>query len=324
MRGGAKGSQLIYPNPMRTRLTAVSAMVLAVLMTTLLAFPGPQAAGERAAQAARLPTFEVASVKPNKTSDGRGGFSPRTDRYVRTGVTAGDLIRSAYGRRAFESVQLVQGPGWLDTDRFDVTAKIENGAGSIEELYLPDGKGSPGRAYLMVRALLEDRFKLAVHRETREMPIYTLTLARNDGRLGPKLARSDVDCDKAMAEMADALKRTGRPPQRTPGQPPPCTVGGPPGTLEGNDITMQMLADVLTASVNRAVSTPVTRVVVDRTGLTGYFKFKLEWRPDEAPSDAPGVSIFTALQEQLGLKLEPARGPVDVIVIDHVELPTPD
>jgi uncharacterized protein (TIGR03435 family) len=179
----------------------------------------------------------------------------------------------------------------------------------------------------MVRTLLEDRFKLAVHDETRELPIYALTLARGNGRLGPKLVRSDVDCDKALAELADSLRKTGRLPPGPTGQAPPCSTGGPPGKFQGNDITMQMFADVLTASVNRArggVSPSVNRVVVDRTGLEGAFDLNLEWTPDEMSPDASGGSIFTALQEQLGLKLEPTRGAVEVLVIDHAELPTPD
>jgi uncharacterized protein (TIGR03435 family) len=179
----------------------------------------------------------------------------------------------------------------------------------------------------MVRTLLEDRFKLTVHNETRELPIYALTLARSDGRLGPKLVRSDIDCEKALAELADSLRKTGRLPTSPVGQAPPCSTGGPPGKFVGNDITMQMFADVLTASVNRGrggVSSSVDRVVVDRTGLQGAFDITLEWTPDDAPPDVSGGSIFTALQEQLGLKLEPTRGPVDVIVVDRVEPPTPD
>jgi len=174
----------------------------------------------------------------------------------------------------------------------------------------------------MLRTLLEERFKLVVHQETRDLPIYALTLARSDGKLGPKLVRSDVDCDKVIAELAEAIRKTGRPPLGPPGQAPPCSTGGPPGKFTGNDITMQMLADVLIASVNRMDA--VDRVVVDRTGLSGGFDLTLEWTPDELVAASSGASIFTALQEQLGLKLEPTRGPVEVIVIDHVERPTPD
>ena len=269
------------------------------------------------------PAFEVASIKPNNSGPVRNGiFMPRTDRFQQNNVTLRQLVRSVYRRRAFETPQVVGGPGWVDSDRFDITAKIEDGAETLEQLYIPDGKGSPGLALLMLRTLLEERFKLVVHQETRDLPIYALTLARSDGKLGPKLVRSDVDCDKVIAELADAIKKTGRPPLGPPGQAPPCSTGGPPGKFTGNDITMQMLADVLIASVNRMDA--VDRVVVDRTGLSGGFDLTLEWTPDELVAASSGASIFTALQEQLGLKLEPTRGPVEVIVIDHVEWPTPD
>jgi uncharacterized protein (TIGR03435 family) len=301
-----------------------------LVLASVLVILGPQNTTPIRAQsptgAATRPEFEVASVKANKSEQGRGSFVPRPDRFTETNVTLRQLIQGAYGRRAFDTRQIVGGPGWIDSDRFDVTAKIKDGAGNLLQLYVTDGKGSPGLAYLMLRTLLEDRFKLAVHSDVRELPIYALVLARTDGRLGPKLVRSDIDCDKALAEQADAMLKTGRLPARPPGQGPPCSTGGPPGKFQGNDVTMQMFADALTSSVNRnsLVSASVNRVVVDRTGLMGNFNLSLEWAPDELSADCGGGSIFTALQEQLGLKLEPTRGPVDVLVIDHAEKPTPD
>ena len=229
----------------------------------------------------------------------------------------------AYGRRAFDVREILGGPSWIDSDRFDIVAKVD---GDLRALYLPDGKGSPGLAYLMLRTLLAERFKLVLHTETRDVPIYALVLARSDGRLGSKLVRSEIDCDKALAEQADALLKTGRLPAPPAGQGPPCSIGGPPGKFTGNDVTMQMFADALTSSVNRnnLASSPVNRVVVDQTGLQGYFDVSLEWTPDELSADSGGGSIFTALQEQLGLKLVPTRGSVDVLIIDHVEQPAPD
>jgi uncharacterized protein (TIGR03435 family) len=301
----------------------MSTRSLTFIGIVMLAAPAMHA--QSPANSAAHPSFEVASIKPNKSGETRRGMSmPRTDRFQQINVTLKQLIEGAYGSRAFQNLQIIGGPSWIDKDRFDVTAKIEDGAGTLEQLYMPDGKGSPGLATLMLRRLLEERFKLVVHTEMREMPIYALMLARSDGRLGPKLVRSEIDCEKAMAQQVDALRKTGKPLPLQPGQPPPCSIGGPPGKFAGNDITMRMFADALTTSVNRAISTPVTRVVVDRTGLAGSFKFTLDWSPDELAADASGGSIFTALQEQLGLKLEPARGPVDVLVVDHVEPPTPD
>src|SRR4051794_3428848 len=190
---------------MRKTATAISVVLLAASSA-----PGAQTPSDSNTN----PSFEVVSVKRNVTAEGPAGFNPRTDRFTRTAVTARELVASAFRRRGFENVQVVGGPNWLDSDRFDITAKIEDGAGTLEQLYLPDGKGSPGRAYLMVRALLQDRFKLRAHWETREMPVFALTLARRDGRLGPRLIRSTVDCDKETAEMADAIRKTGMPPPR--------------------------------------------------------------------------------------------------------------
>jgi uncharacterized protein (TIGR03435 family) len=136
------------------------------------------------------------------------------------------------------------------------------------------------------------------------LPIYTLTIARA-GTLGPELHRSTVDCAAVLAEMA----RTGRPVSpAAPGQAPPCSTQDSKGRVAATDMTMAQLAEVLSASVERDVR--------DRTGLGGAFTLKLEWTDD--------LSIFTAIQEQLGLKLEPARGPVDVLVVDRAEPPTPD
>ena len=174
----------------------------------------------------------------------------------------------------------------------------------------------------MLRALLEERFKLVTHRETREMPIYELVVARADGRLGPGLHKSDVDCEALFA-----ARRAGvAPPPRQPLEPPACgLMGGPARTIAGA-VTMQQLATNL--------STAVEGLVIDKTGLTGRFDFNLAWTPERLPTDAPppgippidpnGPDLFTALREQLGLKLTPAKGPVDVLVIDRVERPTPN
>jgi uncharacterized protein (TIGR03435 family) len=306
---------------MNPKLFLVSVATVVTVASAALVLP----AEAQTPSSQEKPSFEVVSVKPNKSGPVRGSFNPRADRFIETNVTVRQLIQDAYRRRAFDTRQIVGGPSWIDSDRFDLVAKIEDGAGSLLALYVPDGKGSPGLAYRMVRTLLEDRFKLAVHTEVRTMPIYALVIARSDGKIGPKLLRSDVDCDQVLKEQADAVLKTGRLPPPLPGQGPPCSTGGPPGKFRGNDVTMQMFADVLTASVNRGgVSSSVNRVVVDRTGLAGNFNLSLEWTPDEMAQDFSGGSIFTALQEQLGLKLEPTRGPVDALVIDHVEQPTPD
>jgi len=159
----------------------------------------------------------------------------------------------------------------------------------------------------MLRALLADRFKFAAHYETQQRPIYTLVLARADGRLGPQLRHIDIDCATYKPDP-DASARTSA-------DAPPCTfrvTGAQTSKMVSGGRTMQQLAD--------SISNEAGRPIFDKTGLTGYYVFTLE----DDGFNPNGLSIFTALQEQLGLKLESARGPVDVLVIDHIERPTED
>jgi uncharacterized protein (TIGR03435 family) len=226
------------------------------------------------------------------------------------------LIRNAFQLQDF---QISGGPAWLGTDRFDIVAKAD---GDIQP---PTPGGPPAPTQLMLRGLLADRFKLVVHHETRELPIYVLALARSDRSLGPQLRFSQVDC------AARALER-GRAGAPTPGLPPlgerpVCGMRVGPGQMSGGGFPLSQLTG--------ALSPIVQRVVVDRTGLAGNYDIDLTWTPDQMPSgprpaDAPalaaidpnGPSIFTAIQEQLGLKLDSQRGPVEVLVIDRVERPT--
>lgn len=278
------------------------------------------------AQNASPPAFEVASVKPNTSGPVQRGGGPQPGRFVRTNVTLRQLIQMAYSQQAFDRREISGGPDWIDSERFDIEAKIDDGqAGNLGRLYLPDGKGSPGLAYQMVKALLADRFKLVVHSETSDRPVYALVLARADRRMGPQLQRSAVDCDAVMA----AIVANGRPPGPVKtGGAPPCSMGGGAGRLMGNALTMQQIGNGLSPYVNR--------VVRDRTGMAGNFDLDLAWTPapgeyaglgpfdHNAPAAAEATSIFTALQEQLGLRLEATTGPVDVIVVDRAERPLED
>jgi uncharacterized protein (TIGR03435 family) len=254
--------------------------------------------------------FEVASVKPNKSGDGRVMLSlPPTGRLTATNVTLRLLMRPAFDVQDF---QMVGGPSWLDSDRFDVVAKA------------PEGVVEPEHVRPMLRALLADRFKLVTHTETRDMPIYALVLARPDGRFGPNMKLSPLDCD--------AVFRAGRggapPPPPQPGEPIQCGSMMGPGIVRAGGMPLGALA--------RALSPIVGRPVLDQTGLKERYDFQLKYAPEgrgagpgpggpDAPSVDPDMpSLFTALQEQLGLKLESQRGPVDVVVIDRVEQPTED
>jgi uncharacterized protein (TIGR03435 family) len=245
------------------------------------------------------PAFEVASVKPNKSGDVQALMFPQPGgRFTATNVTLRSLIIGAY---QLQDSQLSGGPDWLDRDRFDIAAKA-------------GGDPSPDQFVAMLQTLLSDRFKVALHHEARVVPIYALLLARRDGRLGPRLRPSDAKCGAAASTYFPVVP--------DPSAPPPCgdfRMG--PGSLVARGMTMARLAGLLAPRVGR--------VVVDATALSEAFDIELDWTPDQLqqtdnpqPNDAP--SLFTALQEELGLKLESTRGPVDVLVIDRAERPTED
>jgi uncharacterized protein (TIGR03435 family) len=258
------------------------------------------------------PAFEVASVKPHNPDDQQVMMVAQPGgRFVARNIPLRLLIRTAY---RLQDDQVLGGPKWLASDRFDIVAKAEEGAHDP-----PDERNQLAE---MIQALLTDRFKLEVHHETKELPIYALALARTDGALGSQLRRNE--CERVLA-APDAS------------QPRPCgSISNGTGRLSFRGTPMPQILQFLSPAVNR--------VVVDRTGLTGRFDLDLEWTPDQlrefkasadrppgslpqingVPFDPNGPSIFTALQEQLGLKLESTKGPVDVLVIDHAEQPTPD
>jgi uncharacterized protein (TIGR03435 family) len=256
----------------------------------------------------RTVTFAAASIKRHVGVAGGSSVGRRPGgRLVATAATVRELIEFAYG---IQSHQLVEGPTWIEQDRWDVAATLEAPPARV-------AAGAVDDTMLALRALLRDRFKLAVRAEIHQMPIYVLTLARADGRLGPQLLRSSVDC---AALIADVL-RTGR-------QPPPearsCGVRGRVGSIQAGGSTTRELADALSPRLRRAV--------VDRSGLAGPWDVTLTYTPDAsqiAPStlapgtepqfDPNGPSLFTGVQEQLGLKLESARGTLEIIVIEQSE-----
>jgi uncharacterized protein (TIGR03435 family) len=269
------------------------------------------------AQSPAAPTFDVASIKPVKPEVplqrpfgcgfGAGGR-------FRAFGTVQWLIACAYRIPAARAGQeILQAPKWLDSDLFDIEATSP-----------PDGiPHSSDEGLPMIRTLLAERFKLVVHRETRELPMYALVIVRRDGRLGPRLHRTADDCAAWIAN--------GR-----QGAPPPGIDDLPCGRNMVTAYAYRSAAMPLSQLAN-LLSPRVERPVKDQTGLTGTFALDLQWRPEQAqPGGSPdslGVSgsgrlddlptsIFTALQEQLGLKLQPTKGRMDVLVIDHVERPT--
>jgi len=298
-------------------------------VTLIVAVLGGAATVRLAGQAAdgRSPSFEVASVKRNKAgSNGvRLLFQPG-GRFTAENVTLQFLISAAYrDPRPLADFQISGGPKWITSDRFDVIAKAEGDPTQAVD-------GPPTIMFAMLRTLLADRFKLRVHDDTREMPIYALVKARNDGRLGTRLTSSTVDC----AALMRTAGRGGPPQPGSPTERPACGIRVGFGNIAAGGLSILELA----GSISRMPG--VNRVVVDRTGLEGVYDVDLQWTPDQLPPrpaggapDAPirvngadidpnGPSIFTAVQEQLGLKLESTRGAVHVIVIDAVEQPTDD
>lgn len=212
------------------------------------------------------------------------------------------IIRFAY---QLGEHQLVDAPEWTGRTKFDIAA-----------VYPPNTDPARER-FAMLRTLLEDRFRLRSHRETREVAVYRIVLDRADGRLGSQLVPSSRDCARWFAE--------GQPnwPVRkslvTPtGDRRPCSLEGAPRFISGGTQPISALADMLGVRLQRPV--------VDATGLSGNFDIDLQWTPD--PALPPGVvdsgAMFTAIREQLGLRLQPARAPLDVLVIDSVERPTPN
>jgi uncharacterized protein (TIGR03435 family) len=291
---------------------------LLVVAVTIVTIAGPVTVGALNApplQVQGLPAssataaFEVASIKQNRSGDGPSGirFLPG-GQYVATNVSLRSLIATAYGvpLQPLLRDQLVGAPGWIDSDRFDIVAKAD---GAVSP-----GPGSPLPS--MIRALLMERFNLSVHNERRDVPIYALVAARSDGRLGPQLKASATECGPARGR--------GSPPVPIQaGDRPPCGIRFLIGNMSAGGVTMAQFAN--------ALSRIAGRIVLDRTGLTGGYDLDLTWTPDQMPAGPPpglpfqppidpdGPSIVTAVQEQLGLKLDSQRGAVDVVVIDRLE-----
>ncbi len=276
---------------MKAPHAAIAGLLITVSTAALIA---------QAPDASSRPAFEVATIKRNVTVDsgGGGGMAPG-GRFRLVNMDVRTLILIAYraaGTQLFPS-QLIGAPGWTSTENYDITAKVgDDLAGKpMPELF----RVQP----LLLQSLLADRFKLKVHRETRDLPRYALVLARKDGALGPQLQKSDVDCVTAPAR---------------------CSLQVSPGRFAAGSEPISALIAFIAPNQQR--------VVIDRTGLQGRYAITLEWMPDRAPlplnGDVPPPSdkplLGTALQDQLGLKLESERGPVDVIVIDRVERPTED
>jgi uncharacterized protein (TIGR03435 family) len=240
-----------------------------------------------AAAHAQPPAYEVASIKP---SDMAGTVSIRRSGY-RIATTSTSLLFLITWAYDVHSDRVYGKPNWLDSVRYDVMANAPQD-NRPAPLRLP---GQPTQLQQMMQALLADRFKLVIHRETRQLPMYALVVAKGGAKI----------------HLTEAPAVMGQTPFRMPGR----------GRLMGTQVSGEMLAKVLSDQLSHSVQ--------DQTGLKGVFDFELQWEPDALsapPDDGPapanlrtGASLFTALQEQLGLKLEARKGAVEVLVIDHIE-----
>jgi bla regulator protein blaR1 len=295
-------------------LTAGLAVTLAISISPLKATPaaGAGAVGQAPEQHDATVSFVQASVVPHTTGKPPGIPPLINGRFTAGGMTLKDLIRIAYGPSfPLLTSQIVGGPAWIDTDRFDIDAQVPSD--------MTFGASWHPRVKAMLQRLLGERFKLQLSRETRESPSADLVLANTDRQLGPGLRPSAADCVDLLTSPSPPLEHFV---ERA------CGLNqNAPGLLAGKKLTMTQLAGVF-SDLGK-----LNRVVRDRTGLEGAFDVHLEYTPDSlavsnaspAPATAPSPispALLKALETQLGLRLEPTQGPVEVFVIRQAEKPT--
>jgi uncharacterized protein (TIGR03435 family) len=277
----------------RARVFPVKHVFRAVAVTSMLSICSAQTA---------LPPFEVTSIRPNHSGEERTAVYFQAGRFVAENASLKMVIAYAYNVKGF---QISGGPSWIDSEKFNITA--------MEEDFFAEGRQRlPWKQYreqlgLMVQSLLADRFNLRVIHQRRELPILALVTAKD----GPKMERSVLDTHSA-------------------------DIRGRRGQLLAKGLSLAQLADFLSWMPEVGI-----RKVVDQTGIEGTFDLSLRWTFEQGPSaaspglvtagappdtvalpDASGPSIFTALQEQLGLKLDATKGPVEFLVIDHIDKPS--
>jgi uncharacterized protein (TIGR03435 family) len=291
------------------RLVLLMAGLLAIFASSALgqtsAAPGGAAPPDVAADV-KVPMFDVVSVKPNKSDNGMMRIMFKPDGYSATNVSMKLLIQTAYGIR---QDLIAGGPGWVESAGYDFDAKVAGPDVDALKKLTPEQRRS------MLQPALVERFKLKVHTETKQLPVFELSVTKGGSKL--KEASPD-DTYQNGIKGPDGTARAGM-----------MRMG--PGQLTAQGVPMSSLVNVL--------SQQLRQTVIDKTGLKGKYDVELNWTPDQgsepmfkgtdsspqradAAPDSSGPSIFTALQEQLGLKLQSAKGPVETLVIDHVEMPS--
>jgi uncharacterized protein (TIGR03435 family) len=312
-----------------TRATGFSILTAAAVGHALVAAIALSSAQSKAHAQTQVPTdtptsFEVISIHaidPAALSLRQPGTPPlaaMSDVYfVRAGgsfhapaISARNLIAAAFGVKSW---QVVGGADWIASARFEINAKTST-------------EVSRAQAPALIRTLLTDRFRLKAHTERRPFPVFALTVARQDQRLGPQLHRTDVDCDAQSGNQASP-RLIPPPPSQT--ERPRCSLNRWPGGMIAGATTMEALANALTGALGSE------QIVVNRTNLDGRFDIDLTWSSEPlrtsgstaapgAASPDDGVALSTALQEQLGLRLVLRPEPIDAVVVDDIERPAPN
>jgi uncharacterized protein (TIGR03435 family) len=310
----------MIPNPAsklaaakKLRLTAIVAA--AVVVAVVFGFLSARQVRAQAAQTAGAPltaSFEVASIKPNHSATMNIAIMFQQGRFVATGIPIKQLITMAYDVKDF---QVTGGPGWVTSEKYDIEAKEPDSVVQGLDRLPPDQRRELSRS--MIQSLLADRFKLKLTHETKELPAYALVVAKN----GPKLHEA-----KPGDTYANGIKGFD-------GQGHAGVMRMGPGELTGQGIPISSLVHLLSQQLGRNV--------LDQTGLKGNYDFTLKWAPEPGEGmmlggpaggnpgaesvpapDTSGPSIVTAIQEQMGLKLESTKAQAEVLVIDHVERPS--
>ena len=332
---GVTGSDLkkrveqIMKNDAHVALSALKRVSLGAALVAAIAIPvaigiitSPRLAAQIVAPAADAPTFDVASIKPN-ASTGRVGGMNSPGRVNLTGMSVRRLLTQAY---EIHDSQIIGGPDWLGAQGYDINATLT-------------GTPSPEQRRMMMKTLLRDRFKLTFHTEKRDLPLYALIVQRSDGRLGPGLKRIPDDECPPPGSRRGAGPGGPPPPASSPFDPNAVAACGSivfgPGRLLAHGVPIDMLSRSL---ANLPAITSFNRPVTNLTKLEGFYDFDFRFAndfgrggppPPGSPAAAPNAitpgdepALFTALQEQLGLKLNPQRATLDVLVIDSIERPS--
>jgi uncharacterized protein (TIGR03435 family) len=256
--------------------------LLPVCLLLLLAHVSAQTAPTPQADTKTF-TYEAVAIHPSKMANGMV-WNYTDDSFTATGTTVRSLLINAYNLIIDDQIEGL--PGWANTDRFDIQGKMDTE--TMEALKKLDREAKGHQRSLMLQAMLADRFNLKIHHDTKDLPIYALVVAKGGSKL--KEAAADANGGYSMG------------------------FGGKEEFLKGHGVELESLAYSLSSNVGR--------IILNKTGLSGKYEIDLKWSPQENPSEDDGPSIFTALQEQLGLKLEPIKAPVESIVIEHVDRPT--